>query len=143
MFRTTLALAIASFVLNFGADAQESCSALDIQTVQQPDRIYDTLVLAIDGAPAYRPTWIIGGISNQPQIIVYGPNLILNMDVSVPILRGYVGLTDDLGIFEQSYNIPRNVDLTLYVQAVTLDYERKSGMLSFDFCTSGVVTMMF
>jgi len=143
MFRTTLALAIASLFLTLSAGAQESCSGLDIQIIPQPERAFDTLTLKIEGAPAYRPTWIVGGISNQPQVIVYGPNLILNMDVSVPILRGYVGLTDDLGIFEQSYNVPRNVDLTLFVQAVTLDFEKRSGVLTFDFCTSDVVTMMF
>ena len=144
MFRKILALASASFFLALGTSAQESCSDLDIQITPQPDRIYDTLTVKIDGAAPDRPTWIIGGISNQPQTIIYGPNLVLNVEVSVPILRGYLGLTDGLGNFEQSYNVPRNVDLTLYVQSVTLDFERMpTGLMNFDFCTSNAYTMMF
>ena len=70
--------------------------------------------------------------------------MILNVEVSVPILKGYLGLTDSQGNYEQTYNVPRNIDLTLYVQAITLDFDRTTtGLTNFDFCTSNSLELFF
>lgn len=144
MLRKITAFLSISFLLAFSAGAQEKCSSLDIQTTSQPAEMFDLVTIEITDSAPQRPTWLIGGISNTPTSVAYGPNLILNVDISVPILNAYIGLTDENGNYKQSYNIPRNLDLTLYVQTVTLDFERMgSGLMNFDFCTSNSFTMLF
>jgi len=142
MLRKLLTFTAASLLLSFSASAQDSCSSLSVEMTPQADGLYDLLVVEITDSEPNRPTWLLGGLSNKPTTIAYSPSLILNVELSIPVLNAYLGLTNELGNYEQSYNVPPNIDLTLYVQAITLDYERiDNGLMNFSFCTSNPLTV--
>ena len=142
MLKKALALTAAALALAFTPSAQENCSTFDVQVTPGPELDMDTLTVDIQGSAPLRPTWVIGGLMDKPTTIVYGSNLILEVGISVPVLNAYLGLTDENGDYLRSYLVPTDVNLTLYTQAVTLDFERlPSGLMSFDFCTSNVLTL--